>query len=106
MSAQAASGSIQSNTPLLPVTPAFRLRASGGDSSPVSEDEITNARHQKQVIRSEKSQQAFELRKQWSAASATMVDANAEDHEDVLMIENDGGILVSEFNNNSGSKLL
>ena len=35
-----------------------------------------------------------------------MVDANAVDREDVLMIENDGGILVSEFNNNSGSKLL
>ena len=35
-----------------------------------------------------------------------MIEANSVDHEDVLMIENDGGILVSEFNNNSGSKLL
>ena len=41
------------------------------------------------------------MRKQWSAASAAMIEAN----EDALMIENDGGILVSEFNNNSGSKL-
>ena len=46
------------------------------------------------------------MRKHWSAASAAMIEANSEDHEDVLMIENDGGILVSEFNNNSGSKLL
>ena len=72
----------------------------------MSEDEIiTNARHQKQVIRSEKSQQAFELRKHWSAASAALAEANAVDQEDALMIENgDGGILVSEFVNNSGSK--